>query len=363
MATHQIDFIVRDKYIITELMTRNNIKFMRAKHEMLDSALYISSEPSEGDQSIGGYRPTFVSKDYNQSDSSVQRAARHPSNYNSKQNNQTQQYKQQNGNPKYVSQIPPEPIDTEDPGYYAHSAIFASGRVLAGDMYDGKQNQTARYVIILHDPGLVFEAFQTPGLVDVVKLLCGRRYHQWSEINNHLRLKSSVLISIDLPVSFVGLTFSTLFKHFALMHGAVPIAIYRQKTLHSAPSAVPTSGAAEEQQQFVAASPFSFANVPLDRTATVMSVASMNSYAAQHMSSLETDRDRFRGEIDAAASQKYNSQKIAEQETIRSQTALDMSRLLEGSNRVDNELSFVVTNPLPDFVLDSMDMVFILCPE
>ncbi len=28
-------------------------------------------------------------------------------------------------------------VNTADPGFYAHSAIFASGRVLAGDMFDG----------------------------------------------------------------------------------------------------------------------------------------------------------------------------------------------------------------------------------
>eukprot|EP00158_Paraphelidium_tribonemae_P008614 Partr_v1_DN28629_c0_g1_i1_m50443 putative Potassium large conductance calcium-activated channel, subfamily M, alpha member 1 len=36
MATHQIDFMMGEKYVITELSTKNNIKFLRAKFEMLD---------------------------------------------------------------------------------------------------------------------------------------------------------------------------------------------------------------------------------------------------------------------------------------------------------------------------------------
>lgn len=130
MATHQIDFIVRDRYIITELMTRNNIKFMRAKHEMLDSALYVASDNPQLPriQSIAGYKPTFVSKDYNQTETSIQPA-----------HQQTQYYSQKShGNESYSRHSNQENINTEDPGYYAHSAIFASGRVLAGDMYDGK---------------------------------------------------------------------------------------------------------------------------------------------------------------------------------------------------------------------------------
>ena len=72
-------------------------------------------------------------------------------------------------------------------GTIRHSAIFASGRVLAGDMFDG----------------LVFEAFRTPGLVDVVKLLCGRRYQKWTELNDHLKLQASILCSVPLPKVFI----------------------------------------------------------------------------------------------------------------------------------------------------------------
>ncbi len=40
-----------------------------------------------------------------------------------------------------------------------------------------------------------------------------------------------------------------------------------------------------------------------------------------------------------------------------------LTQVLDDSNRLDNELPFVVTNPLPDLVLDDMDRVFVLRPE
>lgn len=183
-----------------------------------------------------------------------------------------------------------------------------------------------------------------------------------------MQLKSSVLLSIDLPAQLVGQTFSTLFKHFALIHGIVPVAIYRQKTLYSDSEA----GAPQQNKE----NTFSFANISLDRSATVVSVASINSYAPQHMSNLEMDRDKWNNTAAATAegaaggdpgkigsyAQQFYRMADQQQATMRSQTALDMSRLLEETNRVDNELPFVITNPLPDFVLDSKDMVFVLHP-
>lgn len=65
--------------------------------------------------------------------------------------------------------------------------MFASGRVLPSDMFDG----------------LAFDAFRTPGLIDVVKLLCGRRYQRWQEVNEHLKLNSSILHSIPIPKCFI----------------------------------------------------------------------------------------------------------------------------------------------------------------
>lgn len=46
MTAHQIDFMTKDKYVITELVTRNNIKFMRVKHEMLECLPKLTSKIS-----------------------------------------------------------------------------------------------------------------------------------------------------------------------------------------------------------------------------------------------------------------------------------------------------------------------------
>ncbi len=51
--------------------------------------------------------------------------------------------------------------------------------------------------------GLVFQSFRTEGVVEIIKLLCGRRYPRWNGINNHIGTSSSVLVSIPLPNEFV----------------------------------------------------------------------------------------------------------------------------------------------------------------
>jgi hypothetical protein len=83
--------------------------------------------------------------------------------------------------------VDPVRMNTEEPGYYAHAPIFASGRVLAGDMLDG----------------LVFESFRTPGIVEVIKLMSGRRYQKWIETNEHLGITGSAMMSIPLPAGFI----------------------------------------------------------------------------------------------------------------------------------------------------------------
>lgn len=81
-----------------------------------------------------------------------------------------------------------------------------------------------------------------------------------------------------------------------------------------------------------------------------MSVASNG--LSQHLFNLQTDDEETRDDYQMSSTfgQRENNVK-------------KLAQLLSDSNQLDNELPFIVTNPLPDFVLDEMDVVFILQPH
>ena len=135
----------------------------------------------------------------------------------------------------------------------------------------------------------------------------------------------------------------------AFHHGVIPIAIYRQKTEHTHRPLSPIHSNLNTYRSPVGVKP-AFQFVPLRRTATDMSVASVSS-VSKHLFNMEANvEDGF-----ASDTQEYTS--------TGAEAAQNLNRLLEESNRVDNDLPFVVTNPLPDFVLDELDCLFVLRPE
>jgi hypothetical protein len=77
-----------------------------------------------------------------------------------------------------------------------------------------------------------------------------------------------------------------------------------------------------------------FANIPLDRINTNASIVSGHS---MHLVSMENDLNRG--------------------------TEAKLEKLLNESNKIDNEFPYIHTNPLPDLVLDEMDKLFLLKPE
>lgn len=210
MAAHQIDFMAKDKYVITELLTRNNIKFMRVKYEMLDSLPKFTTQLPTDIQPMD-ITHTMKRFTYRRTVPSGALAAESA---NANDNASTHMPHRVDDSEEGRASNAEYMLSTEDPGYYAHSAIFASGRVLPGDMFDG----------------LVFEAFRTTGIVEIVKLLCGRRYQRWEEVNDYLGIGSSVLSSMQMPQEFIGRPFATLYKHLALKHGCTVMGIYRRKT-------------------------------------------------------------------------------------------------------------------------------------
>ena len=347
MATHQIDFMMRNKYVVTELSTRNNIKFMRAKHDMLDSLPIMVHHLPPNVQPIDithmyrrfAYRNTL------------------PSGALANQNiRQGQEYETTRPSEKYheetvwddqeaeaVPDLQPEiGINTEDPGYYAHSAIFASGRVLPGDMLDG----------------LIFEEFRTPGIVDIVNLLCGGRYQRWVDFNQHMGITASIMCTIPVPKQFIGQGFSKLFAHLALLHGCVPIAIYRRRTCYNTTVDDGGPGVAS----LLAESPTSI-------TGTVPPLTVKNNDAVHSLSFHRTLTDASNSSVhlfnldNNQYSVRSDPGQREEAGSPRNQQTERLARLLNDSNRVDNDLPFVLTNPLPDFILDRMDQVFILKPE
>ena len=141
----------------------------------------------------------------------------------------------------------------------------------------------------------------------------------------------------------------------------MPIAIYRRKTMHNQPANSPVHELNRSQTGF----PSSYGNktsekdekstfkpsfgIPLYRTTTGGSVSS------RHLFNLE--------------SQGYEDDEYELQQkglTVTSMQGRDaynnLNKLIQDSNKMDNDLPFVVTNPLPDFLLDEMDYVFILQP-
>jgi hypothetical protein len=153
----------------------------------------------------------------------------------------------------------------------------------------------------------------------------------------------------------------------ALSHGAIPIAIYRRRTTKHPPR--PQSIFAQPPPP-TPTQDFSFVSIPLGRTMTNTSMASTNHHlfsmdAPRHhdddqnsirigvhgpsMSSLTTNQERL-----------THNQATWQSNSGTAAAANHLAQLLDDSNRLDNELPFVVTNPLPDLVLDDMDRIFVL---
>ncbi|KAI3647012.1 hypothetical protein MP228_007233 [Amoeboaphelidium protococcarum] len=356
MTAHQIDFMTKDKYVITELVTRNNIKFMRVKHEMLECLPKLTSKISPEMNPIDitytmrkytfrrtvpeGALNTNLSEWENDDENFAQKAG------NFSQSNQF--------NAQIAESMDESHVNTEDPGYYAHSAVYASGRVLTGDMYDG----------------LIFEAFRTPAITDVVKLLCGRRYQRWRDLSNHLNVVGSVLKSVRVPPRLVGMSFAQVFRHLSLEHQCVVLGIYRNRTradveqqfseldqqLHGSLKKhkdLRDQSSTIHQQQYTSQR---HKNLPVHRTRTNVSTWSPQ---RQHLYQIDSNYTMNLGDVDALEMQNitHKSYQESAQKTQRIQ------KLLLDMNHIDNDLPYLITNPLPDLIIDSMDDLFLLVPE
>jgi hypothetical protein len=58
--------------------------------------------------------------------------------------------------------------------------------------------------------------------------MCGIRTKRESKLDAHFNIRPSFLCHVDVPRAFVGRKFIDLFQEFALNHGVLPIALYRQ---------------------------------------------------------------------------------------------------------------------------------------
>lgn len=117
MATHQIDFMIRDKYVITELFNRNNIKFLRAKIEMLDYLPILACNPP-----MTSIKPMDISHVFKRF--TFRRNVAHGEMVTQSDSGSTESEADQPGNEGFVGAFAPatatEPfINTEEPGYYA----------------------------------------------------------------------------------------------------------------------------------------------------------------------------------------------------------------------------------------------------
>ena len=327
MATHQIDFLANeDKHVVTELITKNNIKFMRAKSEMLDHLPKLYSHlPVD-------VNPLDMSTNYKK----FLHLNRLPNQMNTR-------------------------LDTSDPGFYAHSAIYASGRVVAGDMLDG----------------IIFEAFRTEGIADVVKTMCGYRQDSWTSLSDHLGVTSSVLTSIPLPTQFYGQSFSSMFKYMTLKKNTIPIAIYRHRSTRSAPLPVSPHtdetvlllGHSKSKKQIQRnrptippTSPPSFKPLPLHRTTTGGSISNRHLFNME-FTSLQNVPLPFADKDESIELKEMDVNQFSATSTMGKDAYEYLNKLLQDSNTLDNDLPFLITNPLPDFILDELDHVFALCPK
>jgi hypothetical protein len=158
----------------------------------------------------------------------------------------------------------------------------------------------------------------------------------------------------------------------AIHHGIVPIAIYRRRTIYSPERSTYTTPMATSPVSPTApgqsAPGAGFTTIPLFRTVTDSSVMTMSSH---HMFDLEQDQAVSAASIDRMipspmevnidpSSGTFPTEPLPQ---ARRDSQATMTRLLESVNRVDNELPFVIANPLPDLVMDALDMLYILQPQ
>ncbi len=244
MVTHQIDFMRKDVYVVTELQCRQNIKFMRAKTEMLDCLPELRLHPPLLSSEM---KPLDLSHRFHRLFHQQLRHAASPVTTSSSASSLISQ-----------TQIVPS---AEDPGYYGHAAVFAAGRVLPDDIFDG----------------WIFESFRSPRLIDIVKLLCGREYKKWHDINSHLSVQSSVLTAFEIPKRFVGLAYKHLVQHWISTHQMVPVAIYRRRTRTGCVPNSPRRDSWYSHNTYGGGGGNRFTSVPLKRTMTDLSMLSRSS--------------------------------------------------------------------------------------
>ncbi|KAF9355445.1 potassium channel, sub T, member 1 [Mortierella sp. NVP85] len=89
--------------------------------------------------------------------------------------------------------------------------IFASGQVLITSLLDN----------------VLFQAYSKTHILDLVKLCCGVRFKQAIELDQILGIDCSNVCLIETPDQFVGKPFLNLFQAMALLHGIIPLGLFR----------------------------------------------------------------------------------------------------------------------------------------
>ncbi|KAF9932820.1 potassium channel, sub T, member 2, partial [Modicella reniformis] len=89
--------------------------------------------------------------------------------------------------------------------------IFASGQVLITSLLDN----------------VLFQAYSKTHILDLIKLCCGVRFKQAIELDQMLGIDCSSVCLLETPAQFVGKSFLNLFQGLALLHGIVPLGLYR----------------------------------------------------------------------------------------------------------------------------------------
>ncbi|KAF9160445.1 hypothetical protein DFQ26_005503 [Actinomortierella ambigua] len=91
------------------------------------------------------------------------------------------------------------------------SPIYASGQVLVGSLLDN----------------VLFQSYTKKHIIDLIKLCCGVRFKQASEMDQLLGVDCSHVCLVNTPTQFVGKAFLKLFQELALVHGVIPLGLFR----------------------------------------------------------------------------------------------------------------------------------------
>ncbi|KAG0235620.1 potassium channel, sub T, member 1 [Actinomortierella wolfii] len=117
----------------------------------------------------------------------------------------------------FSSQLPRRTVGRGEKDTSMHSSqfimspVYASGQVLIGSLLDN----------------VLFQAYTKKHIIDLIKLCCGVRLKHAIELDQLLGIDCSHVCLMEIPPHFVGKPFLRMFQELTLVHGMVPLGLFR----------------------------------------------------------------------------------------------------------------------------------------